>query len=262
MTLKKPSPEVLVGWIEAGDIGRLSKYLVSGTVHGKPGLPVAELDRIRKILFAKLSAAKCYKLGKDLLKRKEYTARSLGVNLIAQTWDGQKDIEPLLARAADDEDWIVRESAAGACATLLGMNFPQFSKMFSKWVRSGSDNAKRAVALAVKYDSRGKDDARWSTYLKLIEPLLSEPAEYIRKNLGPFAIGDGLLPRFSKETLACCGKWAKSKDENVRWNTAMVFTAAAARKFSAQGRKIVTPLTEDGSPFVARAAKRALKNLA
>ena len=123
-------------------------------------------------------------------------------------------------------------------------------------------NIKRAIALAVKYDARTADPDKWKTYFKLIDPLMSEDAEYIRKNLGPFAIGDGLLSRYSSQILDACSQWLKSPNENVRWNTAMIFTAAAARKFSQEGKTILGFLENDSSSFVAKAAKKALKNLA
>jgi HEAT repeat protein len=88
---------------------------------------------------------------------------------------------------------------------------------------------------------------------------MAEEAEYIRKNLGPFAIGDGLLSRFPEQVLAACGKWVKSKDANVRWNVAMIFTAAAAKKFAADGKVLLKVLENDPDPMVLRAAKKAAR---
>ena len=56
-------------------------------------------------------------------------------------------------------------------------------------------------------------------------------------------------------------KWMNSTDENVRWNTAMIFSAAAARKFTKEGKSILKPLVADENLQVARAAKKAEKNL-
>ncbi len=41
----------------------------------------------------------------------------------------------------------------------------------------------------------------------------------------------------------------------------MIFTAAAARKYAKEGAAILRPLESDASPFVSRAAKKALGNL-
>ena len=47
-----------------------------------------------------------------------------------------------------------------------------------------SVNVKRAIALAVKSDSKSADPKKWKIYFNLIDPLMSEDAEYIKKNLG------------------------------------------------------------------------------
>jgi hypothetical protein len=261
VSLEKASGEEILAWAN-GDLPRFAAYLLSGRVHGKPGLPTAELGRIDKILRGAFPEEARFVLARKLLSRPEASARSLGVGLLESGWPKHgKEVEEGMLSAAEDEDWIVREYAAGSCARLLGKDFPHFARLFGKWGKTGSVNAKRAVALAVKYDARSGKAERFPAYLRLIEPLLGEEAEYIRKNLGPFAIGDGLLPRYPEAILKACSRWAKSKNENTRWNAAMVFTAAAARKFRKEGKKILSSLEKDSSPFVARAAKKARGNL-
>lgn len=61
--------------------------------------------------------------------------------------------------------------------------------------------------------------------------------------------------------LASCRKWIKSENENVRWNTAMIFAAAAARNFAKEGRIILQVLEKDPIPFVSKAAQKATKHL-
>jgi hypothetical protein len=258
---KKESEAKILEWIKANRLDLFGKYLVSGTIHGKPGIPVAELARIGKILRKYLSDKDLYDLGKTLLKRKEYTSRRIGASLVSYGWPKKRDVEDLIRLAADDEDWQVRETAAGVFADLLEKDFGHFSKLFQKWIHHDNKNIKRAIALAVKYDSKAEDPKKWMTYFKLIDPLMSEPSEYVRKNLGPFAIGDGLLARFPRETLDACKKWALDKDENVKWNTAMIFTSAAARNFSKEGKKILDILVLDKSTFVSKAARKALKKI-
>lgn len=257
---KKESEDKILEWIKNNKIDLFGQYLVSSTVHGKPGIPVGELARLGKFLRKNLSDEQLFQLGKKLLKRPEYTSRRIGISLVVHGWPN-KEIEKLIKVSADDEDWQVRETAAGVFASLLEKDFEHFSRLFVKWVSSESVNVKRAIALAVKYDSKSEDEKKWKTYFKLIDPLMSEEAEYIRKNLGPFAIGDGLLLRFPKQTLEVSQKWAQSQNENVKWNTAMIFTAAAARKFPKEGRKILSQLIEDESKIVSKAAQKAIKNL-
>ncbi len=255
----KPTDEIILSWVQDKKFDDFGKYLISGTIHGKPGLPVAELGRIEKMIKKSLSDNLQYKLGKVLLKRPEYTARNLGAHFIVSGWPKAKDIDVLMKEAANDEDWIVREYAAGTFAMLLEKDFLHFSKIFLKWVKTESVHVKRAIALAMKYHAKSADPKKWKIYLSLIDPLMKEDAEYIRKNLGPFTVGDGLLSRYPNEVLKACKTWMKSKNENVRWNTAMIFTAAAARKYTQEAQPILRVLAEDQIPFVAKAAKKALK---
>lgn len=256
----KQSEDKIVSWIKNDQVGEFGRYLLSGTIHGKPGVPVAELGRIEKIIKKNFADKEQYKLAKKLLKRSEYTARNIGAHLIVSGWPENRDIEVHIKKAANDDDWIVREYAAGTFASLLEKDFTHFSKLYLRWIKVESVNVKRAIVLAVKYESKGAEPKKWKTYFNLIDPLMAEEAEYIRKNLGPFAIGDGLLSRFPDQILGSCKKWIKSENENVRWNTAMIFTAASARKFAKDALGILLPLEKDTSTFVSRAAKKALKN--
>jgi hypothetical protein len=257
---KKATDEQILKWVNEKELNHFGKYLVSSSVHGKPGIPLAEISRLHKIIKNNFDEPQLFSLGKRLISRSEYTARRMGYSLIVNGWPN-KEIESLLLDAANDEDWQVRETAAGVFSNLLSKDFKHFSKLFEKWIKAESENVKRAIIVAVKYNSQSDDDSRWQTYFKLLDPLMSEEAEYIRKNLGPFAIGDGLLSRFPKQTLMACEKWAKSQNENVKWNTAMIFTAAAARKHAKQGKQVLSILITDKNKFVSKAATKAMKNL-
>lgn len=260
--MNKPSETQILNWLKS-DLSSFATYLVSGTVHGKPGLPVAELERLHKIISKNFSEKDRFALGKKLATLNEYAARSLSCGLLSSGWPGEKEITiTKMLKLANDENWIVRESAAGLFAALLKKDFKHFSNLYAKWIATESTNVKRAIALAVKYDSKRKEPSTIKTYLALIEPLLSEPDEYIRKNLGPFAIGDGLLPRFPQETLKAITKWSRSTDENVRWNIAMIFTAAQARAYVADAIPVLEKLASDDRRFVWRPVCSALRNLA
>lgn len=259
----KKSEEQILSWLQSSSQDNFGRYLLSGSIHGKPGLPVAELGRIEKIIKKNFNTEKQYQLAKKLLDRSEYTARNIGTHLIVSGWPENRgsEFEEFMKKAANDEDWIVREYAAGTFAVLLEMDFIYFSKLYFRWIKTESINVKRAIALAIKYDSKNRELNKWKTYFKLIDPLMYEEAEYIRKNLGPFSIGDGLLSRYPEEVLYSCHKWMKSKNKFVRWNTAMIFTSAAARKFSKKASPIVKYLEKDSLPFVSKAAKKAMRNL-
>lgn len=243
------------------DTKKFYEYLISGSVHGKPGLPLAELGRVVQVIKENFTLEEQYKLAKEFLKRPEYTARNVGLHLITAGWPKHKDVEKLVLKAANDTDWIVREFAAGTFARLLEMDFTHYSALFKKWVKGQTPNVKRAIALAIKYEAKKHDSKKWKFYAILITELLKEEDEYVRKNLGPFALGDGLLKKFPKEILASAKDWVKSDNKNVRWNTAMMFTASAAKQFSKEGKVLLKQLEDDVEPMVKRAAKSALKKL-
>lgn len=82
----KQHEDKILYWIER-DIDQLGKYLLSGTIHGKPGVPVAELGRIEKVIKKNFSSEEQYRLAKKLLARPEYTARNIGTHLVASGCD-------------------------------------------------------------------------------------------------------------------------------------------------------------------------------
>ncbi|MBC7419775.1 MAG: hypothetical protein H7328_03515 [Bdellovibrio sp.] len=90
----------------------------------------------------------------------------------------------------------MREFAAVAFSRMLTKDFAHFLKLYQKCVKTESVNVKRAIAVAVKYNSKSEDPKKIRIYLELLNPLMSEEAEYVRINLRQFAIGDGLLSRY------------------------------------------------------------------
>src|SRR5438128_1772808 len=72
---------------------------------------------------------------------------------------------------------------------------------------------------------RDKPD-RVPDLMRILEPLLRDPTPYVRRNLGPFALGDGMLRVDPKATLKYLREWSNDRDQIVRWNTAMAFSSA------------------------------------
>jgi 3-methyladenine DNA glycosylase AlkD len=84
---------------------------------------------------------------------------------------------------------------------------------------------------------------------------------YVRKNLGPFAIGDGLLRCYPDLTLEHLARWAGSDDARVRWNVAMAFSTAEGARHVDAALPILERLAEDDRRFVWRAVANAMRNL-
>jgi 3-methyladenine DNA glycosylase AlkC len=131
-----------------------------------------------------------------------------------------------------------------------------------EWVSGGDSRLRRAVVVAAKYAARSRRPERAEPLLDLIEPALRDHDQYVRRNLGPFAIGDQLLRSYPEATLARIGSWANDPDENVRWNVAMTFTAASAAREAERALPLLRGLAEDPRRFVRRAAQSALRNIA
>jgi hypothetical protein len=120
---------------------------------------------------------------------------------------------------------------------------------------------RRAVVVAAKYAARSRHPERAEPLLDLIEPALREPDEYVRRNLGPFAIGDQLLRSYPDATFARLERWARDPDENVRWNVASTFTSASGAKVAERGFGVLAFLASDTRPFVTRAVSAAVRNI-
>ncbi|WP_257349245.1 HEAT repeat domain-containing protein [Pseudalkalibacillus decolorationis] len=167
----------------------------------------------------------------------------------------------LLKVIADDDNWEVREWAAGACGELLAKQFDEFYPILIKWVKSDSENVRRAVALAVMYASKALNVDYAARLIQVIEPLMRDFSVYVKKNLGPFAIGDGLMKRYPEQVLSWLKGCAAIDDEQVRWNVAMAFSTAASRSYATEGKAILSTLENDSRASVQRSVKKAQHNL-
>ena len=171
------------------------------------------------------------------------------------------DVERAIHRLARDEDWEVREAAASLLGDCLERAFNEYLRPAQAWIATGDVRLRRAVVVAAKYAARSRHPERADALLDLIEPALSDHDEYVRRNLGPFAIGDQLLRSYTDATFARLERWARDPDENIRWNVASVFTSASGAKVAERGFGILAFLAADTRPFVARAVSAAVRNI-
>jgi len=172
-----------------------------------------------------------------------------------------QEVKRFLLALGDDANWETREAASDAFASVLLRNFDEVYSQFQEWVRHDSENIRRAVALAAKKVAKARKPEYGEPLLRLIEPLLSDKSVYVRKNLGPFAIGDGLLRAYPKLTTQYVKRWSQSRDEQVLWNVAMVFSAAEGAKHCDEALLILRRLASDERRYVWRAVASALRNL-
>ncbi len=231
---------------------------------GQPGVVGAHTEAAARLLQ---EAANSALVRRDwalrLIVQKGPTHKALGASLLHGMWATYpKDVEREVAALAEEEEWVTREQAAALLGSVLDAHFVKFLPRAREWARGPSSRLRRAVVLAAKHAARGRELSRAEPLLDLVEAPLRDPDEYVRKNLGAFAIGDGLLRAYPEATLARLAHWSKDTDENVRWNVAMTFTAAEAAKHVEPALAILAVLAADERKFVWRATAGALRNLA
>ncbi|MDQ6857855.1 MAG: HEAT repeat domain-containing protein [Chloroflexota bacterium] len=171
------------------------------------------------------------------------------------------DLERAVHRLARDEDWEVRETAASLLGDCLERAFDEYLRPAQAWMATGDPRLRRAVVVAAKYAARSRHPARAEPLLDLIEPALTDHDEYVRRNLGPFAIGDQFLRSYPDATFARLERWAREPDENVRWNVASTFTSASGAKVAERAFGMLAFLASDTRTFVTRAVSAAVRNI-
>lgn len=171
------------------------------------------------------------------------------------------DVERAVYRLARDDDWEVRESAASLLGDALERQFAEYLAQAQTWVATGDARLRRAVVVAAKYAARSRHPERAEAILDLVEPALWDHDEYVRRSLGPFAIGDQLIRSYPEPTFARLERWAREPNENVRWNVASAFTSASGAKVAERSFGILAFLSGDTRPFVTRAVSSAVRNI-
>jgi 3-methyladenine DNA glycosylase AlkC len=197
-----------------------------------------------------------------LTDRLEPAVRAIGVGLFRHYWTSRPDeVQERLLRLADDGDWWVREAAHSTMGRLLVAHFDALYPVLQAWTGHPSANVRRGVAIAARRAANERKEEWTEALLDLVEPLLADREEYVRKNLGPYAIGDGLLRCYPQPTLARLRRWAGDPREEVRWNVAMAFRSSGGARHLQEALEILSDLSADEQRFVWRAAASALHYL-
>jgi len=120
---------------------------------------------------------------------------------------------------------------------------------------------RRAVVIATMEAAKASKPGRGPKLLRLLDPLMHDPARYVRVNLGPFAISLALLKNYPELTLKWLDKHSRKRDQNARWNVAMVWSAVGGRPYAEQGARLLHRLAADERRFVWRAVASATVKL-
>ena len=200
---------------------------------------------------------------RELASAESPTRRELACVLLAGQYAAHpKDVEKLIVALSDDAHWEVRLWSGGLLTELLADHFDALYPRCERWRAHRSPFVRVAIATSVMAKEQRTHPERAEKLLDLIEPLLSDEAHEVARNLGPFAVGAALLRMFPDATLRRVRRWARSKDEQTRWNVAMVFVAAEARKHPDVALEMLSELARDPRRRVQQAVGSALRNLA
>ena len=230
--------------------------------HGRPGSPASLRQQVGERLATALAAqtGRISRWIDQLAASPSPTGRQVACLLLASRYD--EDPAGVLRAAetlADDPHWEVREAAGGLLGTLLDRDFDRIRDRLEVLRSARSENLRRAVVIAAKYAARRDKPERVSQLLGMLEPLLRDPEPYVRRNLGPFAIGDALLRVDPKQTLKCLREWSKERDTMVRWNVAMAFSSAIGSFHWPAARLILERLAKGPEPIVRNAVAKAMR---
>ncbi|GIQ69663.1 hypothetical protein XYCOK13_24870 [Xylanibacillus composti] len=227
------------------------------TNHARTPAQAVKVQALKMIRSHCDHADDAYKMGCALADSSSIVGDELGAILIAEHYHVDPQEATLrLYHLADSANWEVREWAASACSIVLDHHFESYYPALLEWTQSSSPHIRRAVAVAVKYSAKSRDESKANQLIDLIEPLLYDTDPYVKKNVGAFAIGGGLLKYFPSHVIQRIRIWIEIDNEQVRWNLAKIFTSAEGAKYMLEFKDDVIPvLLSDKRPSIVRAVK-------
>ena len=241
--------------IQTGELEELSSVL-QGAGMPEVHYTVKQMVRMRTHDEALLHVAERF------ASCEEAKLRHLACGLIGECYlkDPEKSVM-LLYDLVEDPDWTVRESAGEACGRALRDDFDGMSEVLREWRSDQSDKVRRAVLIAVIKASQTRTPGWGEPLLKLIEPLLADRAKIVRRNLGPFALGNAMLRHYPGITFEYLVKWSTSADDQTLWNVAMAFSASGAPPLVKRALIVLRKLSLDERRYVWRAVAAAMWKL-
>jgi hypothetical protein len=195
--------------------------------------------------------------------RPETEVREMACAILDSFWrDHRKEVERLTLNLARDEDEGVRQYAAATMSRIIRANFRLRLRHLQLWSRNPDPSVRRQVIIATVGVADPAYPERAKPLLDLLEPHLSDRDPYVRRNLGPFALGQGLLRAYPEATLVRFKQWLRSEDEIVLWNIGIALAAVHDLEQWEAALEVLRVLAADQRRFVWGAASAGLANLA
>lgn len=200
----------------------------------------------------------CFRNGSAIFNCGGDNAKEVGVTVV---WRGYphspaQTLEIML-QAADDPNWEVREYAAGAFINALKQN-PELYPEMIRLTKHESPNIRRAVLFS---SLAFKEAKRLPKAFGIIEPLLKDRNEYVRRNLGPFILGSHFGIRFPEVTLQKLKQWSARKDAAAKWNIIMAFHSSYGHCHPDKAFEVLKRFADDSDRFVSGALKSVVKHI-
>ena len=220
-----------------------------------------KLKQIINFIRKEVNEKELFQFSQELISIWNPKSKKVGFPLIALYWNqNQESMKNYLLKLANDSDWGTREYAAKIWSAILTEDYDNSYNWTYELVNNGSIYTKRAIALAAKYSALERIPGREEKLLNLLEPLLSNKEEYIRKNLGPFSLA-AFLRAFPNLTIPKLKEWAKSTNEQIRWNVAKAFASSGGTTSWPLGKEILFQLATDERRYVWKAVSSAFHYL-
>jgi len=175
--------------------------------------------------------------------------------------DHRRDVERITLNLSKDEDGEVRRYALGTIGRIVRADFARRFRYLKRWCNLPDPAIRRQMIISVVAVADSKHPEWAAPLLDLLEAHLGERDPYVRANLGPVALGHGMLGAYPRETLQRLLEWCHRDDEIVRWNVAMAFTSPFAGRVWKEALEILGVLSRDPRRFVWEAAASAMRNL-
>lgn len=248
--------------VATGDLDAALRAIESQATSHAGTAPAAEKRAAVKETVKRLPAERLPETSLWFANNGSATAKELGALLLARSYpQHQRQAIAALRRLANDANWEVREWAGSATGIVFDNHFDDVLREVQDWLRDGSQFVRRAVCIALMGAADARRPERAESLLALADVLAGDPAEEVKRNTGPFAVGGALLGKYPERTLEHVRRWAASDEEIRRWNAAMVFVAANSRKHIGVGLTILSGLATDKCRPVWMAVASALKHL-
>lgn len=248
---------------ESGHVNQLAVLLQSGFHHGKAGSSQAEKMLAASTLLDTFAGdnGNLIRLTHELATSYSPSAREVACVLLQELILQDMSLQNLLLTLATDDDWEVREWSAPVFTVILATDFPAGVPQIRQLLQHPHESVLRQIALAIKQTAQKRIPNSIAMLLELTDALMAQESEYVRKNLGPFCIGDGLLRIYPSETLEALRKWAQREEWAARWNVAMAFSGAEGARHIREASEILSYLAQDPHKKVQSAVKKAARNL-